>query len=81
MDLNKTDLNRGFHPNPLALSRTHIGTRAAIRTASSAYGTALAKLFLKTVGNHKGVSLDAARLATFEVVSELRIGSRPEDES
>lgn len=33
------------------------------------------------IHNHKGVSLDAARQATLEVVSELRIGSRPEDES
>lgn len=42
-------------------------------------GLALAERYFTR--NHKGVLLDAARQATLEVVSELRLGSRPEDES
>jgi hypothetical protein len=40
---------------------------------------ALAELYFRR--KQKGVSLDAARRATLEVVSGLRIGSRAEDES
>jgi hypothetical protein len=42
-------------------------------------GLALAERYFTR--NHKGVSLNAARLATLEVVSQLRIGSGPEDGS